>query len=878
MPNVSFVGKLRILLTLMTVFLCGALLSACSSSKKYTQGNTLATLPTTTTWETLVEEVDSLDAPEGVSDELFSDIKEKLLQELQKRISGISTRNVSISPSGRNSKVTDLQAVVEGNGWRLTWSYQNQGDGNEDGFVNIQDITPLAVNFFKNDSDPEGELADYNDDRIVNIQDISALAENFLAQVADYTLEFSYDDGNSWLEVSRVAFQDRQVHGGRDTFYITYDLGLGEEIPDYARVVPRDALETPGIASDRVPLETPLRKPDIISVRPTLGISGQEVIFEQTVTGTRPMTFSWDFGGGATPDSSAEESPLVTLADPGTYSASVTASNALGDDTFEFLLEVLPVPEAPDVTDVNPKEGLENSNTTFTATLTGGEPITFTWNFGGGATPNVEQTEVPSVQVTLGRPGIYSASVTATNAGGSDTFNFELNVTEQPQPPTILSITPTDATSGLTVNFTAEVVGTPPFNYDWNFNGCAWPQTTTDTSPRVRLGKPGNYTVSLTVTNDYGTDSRDFPVVLGQPILVDPWENITFISVTGGLGRLTFVTNAGDNSGRLFILEQIGRIRIYKDGGLLSEPFLDITDRVGSQFNEQGLLGLAFHPNYPTNGRFFVNYTDVLGNTVVSEFLVSGDPDRADPLSERVILTINQPFSNHNGGMIAFGPDEYLYIATGDGGSGGDPHDNGQNLLSLLGKILRIDVDSAEPYGIPPSNPFAGNPNARPEIWAYGLRNPWRFSFDRETGDLWIADVGQRDWEEVNFQPADSLGGENYGWRILEGFADFNVPPTGIPPDLAMPMLVYSHSLGDCSITGGYVYRGSSIPSLIGTYLFADYCTGRISGVRRVDEFHYEMAEFDNPEFLISTFGEGEDGELYYTDHQRGSVYRIIEF
>ena len=239
--------------------------------------------------------------------------------------------------------------------------------------------------------------------------------------------------------------------------------------------------------------------------------------------------------------------------------------------------------------------------------------------------------------------------------------------------------------------------------------------------------------------------------------------------IVDGLNSPVFATHAGDGSGRLFVVEKKGEIQVLDADGLLKQPFLDIRKRVGSGSSEQGLLGLAFHPNFGQNGRLFVYYTDKKGNTVISRFQANAERTEADPDSEVVLLTAEQPASNHNGGMLAFGPDGMLYAGLGDGGGANDEYGNGQKLSALLGKILRIDVDSGETYTVPADNPFTGQANARPETWAYGLRNPWRFSFDRQTGDLWIADVGQGDWEEVNFQPAGSRGGENYGWSIMEG-------------------------------------------------------------------------------------------------------------
>jgi glucose/arabinose dehydrogenase len=340
-----------------------------------------------------------------------------------------------------------------------------------------------------------------------------------------------------------------------------------------------------------------------------------------------------------------------------------------------------------------------------------------------------------------------------------------------------------------------------------------------------------------------------------------------------GFDQPLYATHAGDGSGRLFVVEQTGAVRVVEGGRVQPEPFLDLSDRivVGS---EQGLLGLAFHPSYEDGQRLFVNYTDLNGDTVVAEYTAAGD--RADSSSERVLLRIAQPFSNHNGGALAFGPDGHLYIATGDGGSGGDPMDNGQSLDTLLGKLLRIDVDSDPgtlPYGIPNDNPFVARDGARPEIWAYGLRNPWRFSFDDSTGELWIGDVGESELEEIDHHSGGGRG-VNFGWNDMEGNA-CHEPPTGCTRSgLELPVAQYSHDFG-CSITGGYVYRGRSQRALRGVYLFSDYCSGTIwgldaaqpgAGVKRLLESGLS----------VSSFGLDEDGELYLTDLASGTLFRIV--
>jgi glucose/arabinose dehydrogenase len=360
--------------------------------------------------------------------------------------------------------------------------------------------------------------------------------------------------------------------------------------------------------------------------------------------------------------------------------------------------------------------------------------------------------------------------------------------------------------------------------------------------------------------------------------------DITTTRVASGLTSPVFVTYPPGDSARLFIVEQVGRIKILESDTLHTTPFLDISSKV-TYGGEQGLLGLAFHPDYGSNGYFYVDYTDTLGDTRISRFEVSSNPDSADPGSEFLILTVDQPFGNHNGGMIVFGPDDYLYIGMGDGGSGGDPQNNAQSDSTLLGKMLRIDVDGGTPYGIPVDNPFAGSGYPLDEIWAKGVRNPWRYSFDRQTGDMYIADVGQNTWEEIDFQSASSAGGENYGWRLMEGAHCYDPPTNCDPGGLTYPIYEYSHGGTPfrCSITGGYVYRGSAIPGLPGTYFFADYCSDQIWSFRydgsNLTEFTDRTSELDpgGGQSIddISSFGEDFYGELYIVD-LGGEVYKII--
>lgn len=340
-----------------------------------------------------------------------------------------------------------------------------------------------------------------------------------------------------------------------------------------------------------------------------------------------------------------------------------------------------------------------------------------------------------------------------------------------------------------------------------------------------------------------------------------------------GLQKPTYLTHAGDGSGRLFVVEQAGVIWILQDGKIISPAFLDIRDRVGCCALEQGLLGLAFHPDHGRNGHLFVHYSDLNGDTVVQRFATSTDRNRADPKGDGIVLTHTQPYHNHNGGQIAFGPDGYLYIGFGDGGKAGDPHDNGQNPLTWLGAILRVDVAYPQGFAVPPDNPLLRNGHGAPEIWVYGLRNPWRFSFDRLTGDLYIGDVGQNNWEEIDFQPAGSRGAENYGWSRMEGShcykkgCDYNA--------FVAPIIEYHHSDGGCSVTGGYVYRGESLKSLQGSYVYGDYCSGLIWALLQTTDGEWTNTLIVESGLKISSFGEDESGEVYVVDHG-GGIFRLM--
>lgn len=348
--------------------------------------------------------------------------------------------------------------------------------------------------------------------------------------------------------------------------------------------------------------------------------------------------------------------------------------------------------------------------------------------------------------------------------------------------------------------------------------------------------------------------------------------------VLGGLSQPVGMAAAPGDSTRLFLIEKTGTIRILRGGALLPRPFLDLSGRV-SGGSEQGLLGLAFHPSYAQNGKFYVDYTDRSGDTRVVEFQVSPNPDSASA-TEREILFVDQPYSNHNGGQLVFGPDRKLYVGLGDGGSGGDPQGNGQNLGTLLGKILRLDVDQGTPYSIPPDNPFVGRQGARGEIWSYGLRNPWRFSFDAETGVMMIGDVGQDAWEEVDVEPAGA-GGRNYGWNRMEGSHCYPPGSSCDQSGLILPIAEYDHRAG-CSLTGGFVYRGTALPELRGTYFYGDYCTGLIRSLRVMNGAAAEPLDWTaalrtkagGPMEGLSSFGVDLRGELYLI-LLSGEIYRL---
>jgi hypothetical protein len=439
----------------------------------------------------------------------------------------------------------------------------------------------------------------------------------------------------------------------------------------------------------------------------------------------------------------------------------------------------------------------------------------------------------------------------------------------------VITITPgadTLAVAGTAVFSAAIVDGTgapilQPVTWGSMHPGIATVASTGDRTAQVTAVAPG---VTTVVASFGGAAGSATIVVSAAPVLQQ---------ISSAFSSPLYLTQPPGDTSRLFVVEQTGNIRVIRNGQLLSTPFLDLTNVV-SFGGERGLLSMAFHPNYVNNGQFFVDYTDrPNGNIQVARYTVSANPDIANAASAQPVININHStFSNHNGGLVKFGPDGFLYVGVGDGGGSNNQLRTGQDTTKLLGKLLRINVN-ALPYVVPASNPFVGRPPAQPEIWAYGLRNPWRFSFDRETGDLYIADVGEGSREEVDVQPATSRGGENYGWSILEGSLCFDTTPCS-SAGTKLPVFEYPHSGGTitgCSITGGYVYRGSRLPLLRGHYFFADYCSGWVRSFRYVSgavvDLHNYAAEFGTLG-NITSFGEDSRGELYIIV-QSGSVYRI---
>lgn len=380
--------------------------------------------------------------------------------------------------------------------------------------------------------------------------------------------------------------------------------------------------------------------------------------------------------------------------------------------------------------------------------------------------------------------------------------------------------------------------------------------------------------ILLMTTSSMSMAQEDEPLLYRDAI--PSLDTIQFEVVVDDLVRPIFMTHANDDSGRLFIAEQGGRVKVW-DGSDVS-MFLDVSDLVSPDANtdgytERGFLGLAFHPDYAENGTFFVNYTDFRGTTNIARYQVSDDANVADADSAEIIFTQNQPYPNHNGGHMAFGADGYLYISLGDGGSAGDPLNSGQNPTTLLGTIMRLDVDGETGYAIPEDNPFVGSDEGADEVWSWGWRNPWRFSFDRVTDDMYIGDVGQAQWEEVNFEPADNTGGLNYGWNFFEATTVYQ--GGGDQSATVIPFAEYNHAGGSCSVTAGYTYRGEALPDWEGVFFYGDYCSGQMWTAYRSDAETWVADELTDTDFNIASFGEDEDGELYIVNYQ-GTLLKIV--
>jgi glucose/arabinose dehydrogenase len=401
--------------------------------------------------------------------------------------------------------------------------------------------------------------------------------------------------------------------------------------------------------------------------------------------------------------------------------------------------------------------------------------------------------------------------------------------------------------------------------------GCSSGRATTEPTSSLTVSPPTVTSAARATAESVGPASARPAAQLGPGV-----PAVKLDLITNRLDQPVAVTHAGDGSGRLFVLEKKGRIVIVRAGTPDPITFIDLRPLIRIEYLEQGLLSLAFHPNYANNGLFYVHYTPRPAQVVVARYRVSAEnPDIADANSAVTLLHVNQPNNRHHGGGVVFGPDGYLYVGLGDGSSCADCQGSAQNTSVFLGKILRLDVDNGSPYAIPPDNPLVNRPGARPEIWAYGLRNPWRFSFDRATGDLYIADAGQHTWEEINFQPAGSGAGRNYGWNRVEGRHCY--PPRTIcdASPFVQPVAEYEHSLG-CAIVGGHVYRGPSFPQFDGLYFFGDFCTGRLWALQRQESGNWRQEELLKTPLRISSFGEDEVGEIYLTSLSDGSLYRLV--
>lgn len=647
----------------------------------------------------------------------------------------------------------------------------------------------------------------------------------------------------------------------------------------YSLVVKNDYGSTPSFAADLMVNPFP---PSIITPPAAQSVlAATNVLFRVAVIGAPPLVYQWQFNGTDIPGATNAALILTEVSELNEGRYQVLAKNAYGTNSSPQVNLTVNYPPAI----LNPSVNLtvpEGTNWILRVSANGNSPLFYQWQFQGTNIPSATNTSLVLPHIGRFETGPYS--VIARNAFGVATnVVYNINITdsppvifEQPQAQVFLQ--------GQAVALRVRAFGSEPLRSQWWHNGLAIIGAT-DTLLMLTNAQPsdvGEY--FITISNSFGfTKSSHASLSLGDPFpgQVD-WPELGFTRVTTNTVSFpTSVTHAGDGSERLFVVEQIGRVRIIQNEKLLAEPFLEITNRV-LMGTERGLLGVAFPPEFATSGRFYVNYTRAPdGATLISRFQRARNANVADPDSEQVLLVIPQPFGNHNGGQLAFGPDRYLYIGMGDGGdisNIGDPNNNAQNPSSLLGKLLRIDVEGGvSPYAAPRSNPFVTRTNYAPEIWALGLRNPWRFSFDRLNGDLFIGDVGHNRYEEIDFQPAGSRGGQNYGWRIQEGPAPYDSPPNIDVSTLTPPVTSYSHPLG-YAVIGGYVSRGPGEPRMNGIYFFGDFGSGRIWGLKQVGT-NWQRFEVFSPDprsiDAISTFGEDEQGRIYWTDYYNGFIYQL---
>ena len=619
--------------------------------------------------------------------------------------------------------------------------------------------------------------------------------------------------------------------------------------------------------------------PPAITLQPTnqTRLAGQNAHFVAAAVGAPPLLYQWQLNNGTIPGATNSSYMISNLTEfeEGTYKAIVR--NAYGTSVTSTV--TLTVNHPPSI--MNSLTSVElpaGTNWILRAVADGNQPLAYQWRLEG--TNIVGEIHASLALSNLQSTAAGQYSVVVSNAFGVIT-NAVATLTVVDSAPVIFTQPVSQVfLPGQTIGLRALAYGTAPLWSQWWHDGDPIPGATNTllTLADLQSEHAGEY--FITISNAFGaTNSPVATLSAGDPYpgQVD-WPSFGFAQVTTNtFSAPVGITHANDGSGRMFVVQQGGRIRTIQGSNVLAQPFLDISGRILTG-GERGLLGMASAPGFATNGLFYVNYTrSPDGATVISRFRLTPDSNVADPNSEQIIKVIAQPYANHNGGQIAFGPDGYLYIGMGDGGnigSTGDPLHNAQNPGSLLGKLLRIDVESGvSPYAVPTNNPFLGNSNYAPEIWALGLRNPWRFSFDRVVGDLYLGDVGHFRSEEIDFQPAGSAGGQNYGWRALEGLSAY-VPVSGLDlSTLTAPVTVYDRTLG-ASVTGGYVYRGPNEPRMNGNYFFGDFISGRIWGLKFVGT-NWQRFEIVDTTYGISTFGEDEQGRLYLADYSAGRVYQM---